>query len=82
MYYISNDPTQTEQSFVAAMIAEVGLDNVVAGSADSAALYSLPVIHEVKGLKHMGFGHFETTEHSYIRHDAPSGARFYSKQVN
>jgi hypothetical protein len=61
---------------------KLGKENVIAGSRDAAAEYMIPCIHDVAGLHHMGFGHFETASHSYIRFDAPCGARFYHMTTN
>jgi len=39
----------------------------------------LPSIHDVKGLRHLGFGNFENNEYTYGRADSPKGTRFYTR---
>lgn len=43
---------------------------------------ALPSIHNVKGLRHLGFGNFATDEHTFLRADSPKGTRFYIRVAN
>lgn len=38
---------------------------------------TLPNLHDLRDLKHLGFGDFASAHHVYIRVDSPRGSRFY-----
>lgn len=82
MYYTAVDDKQTEADFVQHLRDSFGEDNIVAGGKDTAARHGMRDIHDFPGLRHMGFGHFETAEKSFIRFDSPGGVRFYRLQDN
>lgn len=57
-------------------------DVVYDGGLNTVPELSLPSIHDVKGLRHVGFGNFVTDEYTFLRADSPKGTRFYIRVVN
>lgn len=71
---------QTDKEHVLQMLADG--DIVYDGGQNTVPELALPSIHQVKGLRHLGFGNFATDEHTFLRADSPKGTRFYMRVSN
>ena len=68
-------PVMTDREYVENLIAQ-GLD-MIDGGLNTVPEMKLPCLLDFRGLRHIGFGHFEDNTGLFLRYDSPRGTRFY-----
>ena len=68
-------PISTDHDYVQSLLADG--QNVIDGGLNTVPELELHSLHEFRGLKHLGFGHFASDTELFERADSPRGTRFY-----
>lgn len=72
-------PVISDHDFIQNLLAEG--NDVYDGGLNTVPEFSLPSIHAIPNLKHLGFGDFGNGTHLLLRHNSPHGTRFYLRKT-